>query len=150
MVEKRGRNANRKTVASRPSVTVSGQFVGSPVVIGNRNRVKSRMKDVRATAPGPIDLRAEISSIRKVVEQLELHPSDRKQSEDNLAVAEAEGAKETPDPQVIGRAVKRVLQAAQDSPQFGQVVARLAKPVGRIASWLGTAGAALSGILNQS
>ena len=122
------------------SISIGRDAAGNLLVTGDKNKIESTIQAsvVRKSLPPPasVDMKAELSRIRELLEKLEGENASKVRRA--LDDATEENDKTNPDKDEIGGALTRAIEYAKKGEDFADVLAKLAPHVVNAAAWLGS------------
>ena len=128
-----------RTMSGSGSVSIGGNVIGGVIVTGHQNEVKAAITACQRPPSQPIGhsimIASELASIRAIIEYLS--PEQTGKIARALDDATEESAREHPDKNEVGEALRRALRAAQKADGFAAEVDELVPHVKNAVLWLG-------------
>jgi len=129
-------------IGERSTVMQTRDVIGSSLVTGDHNTVKTVMRQVAAPLAHKVDVNAELAALQQILAELKRVP-DRGRLDQAMQVAVEEAAKPDPDKEWVGTALDRVAKSAKAASDFTENAEKIVPRLVALGSWLGPAGRAL-------
>ena len=124
---------------SKRSIKVGGNVVGSTVIAGDQNTVKTvarvNYQQVSLPSPEDVDIKAEIDALKELLAKLDT--PDARKIKNAIEDAEDELGKPDPDRDEIGKAIDRGLEYGKRAKNFAEILDALKPHITSAAAWLG-------------
>ncbi len=127
------------------SVNVGGNAIRTQITTGDHNVAVSITTDPRLPAAETVDVSAELTAIRSVLDALE--GRDRKKIDNALREAEDDATGEDPDRDEVGKALDRAVEYASKTAGFLDVVDKMRPHLRNLAGWMGSYGPHVARVL---